>query len=83
MNDDDLRTAMWIAACCLVGSLLLIVLVMLSTPARAAALLTLDGQRIVVMTADELLQVVRGKDEEIARLQSRLDERRRVDCPLI
>lgn len=48
-------------------------------PARAAALLDMSGQKIVVMTADEFLAAVKAKDDEIARLTSE----RKKDCGLI
>lgn len=83
MNDDDKRLAAWIALCCILGSLALILAALLATPARAAAVLTLDGRNIVVMTADELLGVLAAKDAEIAALQAKLDTRRRVECPVI
>ena len=83
MNEDDRKLAAWIALCCIVGSLALILAVLIVSPARAAAVLTLDGRQIVVMTADELLRVLAEKDAAIAALQSRLDERKRVDCPVI
>jgi hypothetical protein len=35
------------------------------------------------MTASEFVALVEAKDAEIARLQERLDTRRRVDCPVI
>ena len=83
MNDDDKRLAAWIALCCIVGSLALVLAALVVTPARAAAVLTLDGRNIVVMTADELLGVLAAKDAEISALRDKLDTRRKVDCPVI
>lgn len=83
MSDDDLRTAMWVAFCCCVGALVLILLVLLSTPARAAALLTLDGQRIVVMTGPELVTMLKGRDDEIAELKAKLDAKHKTECDQI
>lgn len=60
-----------------------IALALATMHARAAALLDLNGQKVIVMTADEFAEFVAAKDEEIAQLRARLDTRRRVDCPLI
>lgn len=51
--------------------------------ASAAAILDLGGQKLVVLTAEEFMRLVESKDAEIARLQEKLDTRRRVDCPVI
>lgn len=51
--------------------------------ARAAAILDMGGQKLVVLTAEEFVRLVEGKDAEIARLQEKLDTRRRVECPVI
>jgi hypothetical protein len=51
--------------------------------ARAAAIIDPKGEKVVVMTASEFVALVDAKDAEIARLQERLDTRRRVDCPVI
>jgi len=83
MNGKDYKFAAFLALLCLACSFAFVAYVLLATPARAAAVLNLDGRQIVVMTADELLKVLAEKDAAIAVLQDRLDARRRVDCPVI
>lgn len=51
--------------------------------ARAAAILNMNGQRIVVLTAEEFIAAMQAKDAEIARLTDALDAKRKVDCDLI
>ncbi len=51
--------------------------------ASAAAILDLGGQKLVVLTAEEFMRLVESKDAEIARLQEKLDTRRRIECPVI
>lgn len=70
-DDDDKKLAALIALCCIVGSLALILVAMIVTPARAAAILDLDGNRIIVMTAEEFKQFVDSKDAEIAKLKAK------------
>lgn len=76
MNDDDVRFALR-----MIGIALLVVVVSLvgMLVARGAALLDMAGAKIIVMTADEMLQLIAAKDAEIKRLQ---DERKK-DCGLI
>lgn len=75
----------------LTGALVAVLALVLGLPllsltiraARAAAILDMGGQKLVVLTAEEFVRLVEGKDAEIARLQEKLDTRRRVECPVI
>lgn len=62
---------------------LLVALLLVCAAVPAAALLDMNGQKIVVLTAEEFLKVIEAKDAEIAALQAKLDTRRRVECPVI
>lgn len=64
-------------------ALVLVLLLLVCAAVPAAALLDMGGQKIVVLTAEEFVKVIEGKDAEIAVLRDRLDTRRRVECPLI
>lgn len=52
----------------------------LTARARAAAVLDLNGQTAVVLTAEEFAALMAAHEAEIDRLRERLDRRRRVEC---
>lgn len=47
--------------------------------AQAAALLDMAGQKIIVMTADEFVGLLKDRDAEIAKLKAE----RKADCGII
>lgn len=71
MNDKDYKFAAFLALLCLACSLAFVAYVLLATPARAAALLDIGGEKIVVMTADEFRAFAASMESEIARLKAR------------
>lgn len=80
MSDDDKRLAAWIAACCIVGAVAVLLVTALTRSAHAAALLDMGGQKIVVLTGDEFMQLMQGKSAEIEALQLEL-ARVKKGCP--
>lgn len=66
------------------ATLLLVVAMSLwSYVARAAAVLNLNGQKIVLMSAEELVGAMQAKDDEIAALKARLEDKVKAECNLI
>jgi len=66
------------------ATLLLVVAMSLwSYVARAAAVLNLNGQRIVLMSAEEFLGAMQAKDDEIAALKARLEDKVKAERNLI
>lgn len=53
---------------------------LLAPLAHGAALLDMDGRKIVVLTGDEFVATMKQRDDEIARLQLEL-ARVRKGCP--
>lgn len=51
--------------------------------ARAAALLDMNGQKIVVLTGDEFFKAMKAKDDEIEALKAQLADKRKVECNLL
>ena len=50
---------------------------------RAAALLDMNGQKIVVLTGDEFFKAMKAKDDEIEALKAQLADKRKVECNLL
>lgn len=82
MNDDKKLTA-YIAGCCLAGALLVLIAASIFVPAHAAALLDMDGKKIVVLTGDEFVATMKGKDDEVAALKAKLEAQHKAECNLI
>ena len=64
-------------------TLVLVLLLLVCAAVPAAALLDMGGQKIVVLTAEEFIRVIEGKDAELSALRDKLDTRKRVECPVI
>jgi shikimate 5-dehydrogenase len=80
MNDDDRKLAAWIVLCCFVGAILVLLATALTRTANAAALLTVEGTQMVVMSGPEFVQLLQGKNAEIEALQREL-ARVKKGCP--
>lgn len=60
-------------------AVLLVLLLLVCSAVPAAALLDLGGQKIIVMTADEFVVLMKERDDELAKLKAE----RKTDCGLI
>lgn len=94
MNDDDKKLAAYIAGCCLIGIVAVILASLIFIPSRARAdgvqfdaqWVEIEGERHLVIAPSGQLKLAlrfKAQDEEIARLQAMVDAKYKAECNLI